>query len=65
MIREGKLRAINFEMTGVNSFSVSFNFTTPDDVLNILKKYNAIYNKRKKEWTSNIMRYKQRATEVA
>ena len=52
-------------MTGINSFSVSFNFTTPDDVVNILKKYNAVYNKRRKEWTSNILRYKEAAVEVA
>lgn len=64
-IRDGKHRTINFEMTGINSFSVSFNFTTPDDVLAILRKYNAIYNKRRKEWTSSIMRYKECATEVA
>lgn len=59
------MRAINFEMTGINSFSVSFNFTTPDDVLQILRKYNCIYNKKRREWTSSIARYKECATEVA
>ena len=64
-IRDGKLRTINFEMTGINSFSVCFNFTTPDDVVSILKKYNAIFNKRRREWTANILRYKECAVEVA
>ena len=65
VVRDGKLRTINFEMTGVNNFSVSFNFTTPDDVVSILRKYNAVYNKRRREWTSTIVRYKECATEVA
>ena len=52
-------------MTGVNLFAVSFNFTTPDDVLAILRKHNAVYNKRRREWMSSIARYKECATEVA
>lgn len=64
-IRDGRARAINFEMTGQTSFSVSFNFTTPDDIVSILKKYNAIYNKKRREWTLSIARYKECAIEVS
>ena len=64
-IRDGRARAINFEMTGQTSFSVSFNFTTPDDVVSILKKYNAVYNKKRREWTTSIAMYKECAIEVS
>lgn len=52
-------------MTGINTFSVSFNFTTPDDVVAILRKYNAIYNKRRREWMCPMLKYKECATEIA
>jgi len=52
-------------MTGQTSFSVSFNFTTPDDIVSILKKYNAVYNKKRREWTTSISAYKECAIEVS
>ena len=62
--REGKCRVVNFELSGRASFSVSFNFTCPDAIVMILKKYNALWNKRRKEWTANISQYKNAALEV-
>lgn len=44
---------------------MSFNFTTPDDVVRILKKYSAMYNKKRKEWTASIAKYKECAIEVS
>jgi hypothetical protein len=53
-LREGKCRVINFELTGRQAFSVSFNFTCPDDVVALLKKYNSLWNKRRREWTTSM-----------
>ena len=63
-LREGKCRVVNFELTGRNSFSVSFNFTCPDALVMILKKYNALWSKKRKEWTASLAHYKKCAVEV-
>lgn len=64
-MRDGKQRAIAFEQTGMRTFSVTFNFTTPDDVVRVLRKYNCLYNKKKREWTTHILKYKECAIEVS
>ena len=64
-IRDGRQRTINFEQTGAKTFSVTFNFTTPDDVVRILKKFSSLYNKKRKEWTAHLLRYKECAIEIS
>jgi len=54
-----------FEMSGPATFSVNFNFTTPDEVVRLLRKYNAVYDKKLREWRANISRYKEAAIDVA
>ena len=63
-LRERKCRVVNFEMTGRNAFSVSTNFTCPDQIVNILKQFNALWNKKRREWTANILKYREALVEI-
>ena len=55
--RPGNARTINLCMSGPTTWSASFNFSMPDDVVAILKRYRAIFDKKKREWTANLTRY--------
>jgi hypothetical protein len=37
----------------------------PDEVVNIMKKYGAVYIKKHKEWTASLHKYKESAVEIA
>ena len=37
----------------------------PDEIVNIMKKYGAVYVKKFKEWTSSLHKYKEAAVEIA
>lgn len=51
-------------MTGFKCFSVTTNFFIPTEIVNILKKFGAFYDKKHKEWTVHINKYKEVALEV-
>lgn len=63
-IRDGKARTVNFQLTGKNSFSVSTNFSCPDQIVNILKQYQSLWNHKRREWTSHILKYREALYEV-
>lgn len=64
VLRDSRSRVVNFEMTGFKSFSVTTNFFIPTEIVNILKKFGAFYDKKHKEWTVHINKYKEVALEV-
>ena len=37
----------------------------PDEIVNIMKKYGAVYVKKHKEWTASLHKYKEAAVEIA
>jgi hypothetical protein len=37
----------------------------PDEVVNVMKKYGAVYVKKHKEWTASLHKYKEAAVEIA
>ena len=41
------------------------NFVMPDEIVNIMKKYGAVYVKKHKEWTASLHKYKEAAVEIA
>ena len=43
---------------------MSANFVMPDEIVNIMKKFGAVYVKKHKEWTSSLHRYKEAAVEI-
>ncbi len=64
-LRDSRTRVINFEHNHLEQFSVTSNFVTPDEIVNIMKKYGAVYVKKHKEWTASLHKYKEAAVEIA
>jgi hypothetical protein len=64
-IRDGRSRAVNFEMTGKQCFSVSTNFSCPNVIVDILKQYQSMWNQKRREWTAHILKYKQALYEIS
>jgi len=50
VLRDPRTRVVNVEMINLEKFAVTTNFVMPDEIVNIVKRYGAIYDKKHKEW---------------
>ena len=64
-MRDSRTRVINFEHTHLEQFSVTSNFVMPDEIVNIMRKFGAVYVKKHKEWTASLHKYKEAAVDIA
>ncbi|CDW72220.1 snf2 family n-terminal domain containing protein [Stylonychia lemnae] len=53
-LRDGRTRVVNIEMISQEKFAVTTNFVTPEEIINILKRFGAAYDKRRKEWEFKV-----------
>ena len=64
MLRDQRTRVVNIELINLDNAAVTTNFVMPDEIVSIVKRFGAVYNKKKKEWVIMVSRYKELAFDI-